>query len=82
MPAFKLIKTRYQTRYNANWLGPVLKKLEWAQQPNVEKQAGGLYQRDTTFPKPEIIVCNSSFQTTSEAISSGPITLKLMEILF
>ena len=67
MQAFKIIKTRYQTSYNQNWLGPVLQKLEWAQQPNVEKKMGGLYRRNTTFPKAEhIINFKSSFYTTSD----------------
>ena len=39
------------TKYDENWLGPVLEKLEWVQQPNVEKRVGGLYQRNIAFPR-------------------------------
>ena len=45
MSVFNILKTRYQTRHDANWLDPMLKKLEWAQQPNVDKEMGGLYQK-------------------------------------
>ena len=81
MPAFKTIKTCYQNSYNENWLGPVLKKLEWAQQPNVEKRMGGLYHKNTAFPEPEdMIDFKSSFSTTQEADSSGPTTFKMTEL--
>ena len=82
MTAFKIIKTRYQTRYNANWLGPVLKKLEWAQQPNVEKKMGGLYHKNVTFSESQnTIAFKSNFYTISEAIFPGPMTLKVTEPL-
>ena len=42
MPPCKILKTKYETRNYANWQGPVLKTLEWAQQPIVEKKMGGL----------------------------------------
>ena len=40
MAASKIIKNGYQTRHNAHELDPVLKKLNWAQQPNVDNKHG------------------------------------------
>ena len=82
MLTFKFIKTRYQIKYNTIWLGPVLKKLEWAQQPLVEEEMGCLQQKTYLISKPyHMLVFKSSMYNTSEAISSGTITLKMTAIL-
>ena len=61
----------------------MLKKLEWAQQRNVDKKMGGLHQRNTTISKAEnMSAFKSSFYTTSEAISLGLIIKKMTELPF